>query len=176
MQIGIIGLGRMGGNISRRLMKAGHHCVVYDTNAKPREALAKEGATAAASLAEMMKTLGEKPRAVWVMCLPARLPKKRSSRLGGLLERGRHHHRRRQFLLQGRYPARQEAGEEAHSLRRLRHVRRRLGYRARLLHDDRRSAGGGGSSPPHRPWGAGTPSGVSPPPPQFPYTKLVRNW
>ena len=51
MQIGIIGLGRMGGNISRRLMKAGHHCVVFDTNTKPREALAKEGATAAGSLA-----------------------------------------------------------------------------------------------------------------------------
>ena len=51
MQIGVIGLGRMGGNISRRLMKAGHHCVVFDANAKPREALAKEGATAAGSLA-----------------------------------------------------------------------------------------------------------------------------
>ena len=44
MQIGMIGLGRMGGNISRRLMKAGHQCVVFDANAKPREALAKEGA------------------------------------------------------------------------------------------------------------------------------------
>ena len=43
MQIGVIGLGRMGGNISRRLMKAGHHCVVFDVNAKLREALAKEG-------------------------------------------------------------------------------------------------------------------------------------
>ena len=53
MQIGIIGLGRMGGNISRRLMKAGHHCVVFDANAKPREALAKEGATAVRSLARM---------------------------------------------------------------------------------------------------------------------------
>ena len=70
MQIGVIGLGRMGGNISRRLMKAGHHCVVFDVNVKPREALAKEGAAAAGSLAELMKALGEKPRAVWVM-LPA---------------------------------------------------------------------------------------------------------
>ena len=70
MQIGMIGLGRMGGNISRRLMKAGHHCVVFDANAKPREALAKEGATAAGSLAELVKALGEKPRAVWLM-LPA---------------------------------------------------------------------------------------------------------
>ncbi len=41
MQIGIIGLGRMGGNIARRLMKAGHQCVVFDSNASPREELAK---------------------------------------------------------------------------------------------------------------------------------------
>ena len=70
MQIGVVGLGRMGGNISRRLMKAGHRCIVFDTNLKPREALAKEGATAAGSLADLVKALGEKPRAVWVM-LPA---------------------------------------------------------------------------------------------------------
>lgn len=44
MQIGIIGLGGMGGNICRRRMKAGHHCVVFDTNARPREAPAKKGA------------------------------------------------------------------------------------------------------------------------------------
>ena len=47
MQLGMIGLGRMGANIVRRLMSKGHHCVVFDTNAKVREALAKEGATGA---------------------------------------------------------------------------------------------------------------------------------
>ena len=86
MQIGIIGLGRMGGNISRRLMKAGHHCVVFDANAKPREALAKEGATAAGSLAEMMKALGDKPRAVWVMLPAGEITEKTVEHLGGLLE------------------------------------------------------------------------------------------
>ena len=50
MQIGVIGLGRMGGNISRRLMKAGHQCVVFDVDAKLRGALAKEGARAAERL------------------------------------------------------------------------------------------------------------------------------
>ena len=50
MQIGVIGLGRMGGNMSRRLMKAEHHCVVFDVNDAPREALAKEGAAATVSL------------------------------------------------------------------------------------------------------------------------------
>jgi 6-phosphogluconate dehydrogenase len=61
MQIGIIGLGRMGGNISRRLMKAGHSCVVFDVNAKPREQLAKEGATAVGSLQEMVAALDTAP-------------------------------------------------------------------------------------------------------------------
>jgi len=86
MQIGIVGLGRMGGNISRRLMKAGHRCVVFDANAKTREALAKEGAAAAGSLAEMVKALGEKPRAVWVMLPAGRITEETVERLGGLLE------------------------------------------------------------------------------------------
>jgi 6-phosphogluconate dehydrogenase len=88
MQIGVIGLGRMGGNISRRLMKAGHHCVVFDANAKPREALAKEGATAVASLEAGVKALGEKPRAVWVMLPSGRITEETVERLGGLLGPG----------------------------------------------------------------------------------------
>jgi 6-phosphogluconate dehydrogenase len=86
MQIGVIGLGRMGGNISRRLMKAGHHCVVFDSNAKPRDALAKEGATAVASLAEMMEMLADKPRAVWVMLPAGESTEQTVEQLGGLLE------------------------------------------------------------------------------------------
>ncbi len=86
MQIGIIGLGRMGGNICRRLMKAGHRCVVFDTNAKPRAALAKEGATAAGSLAEMIKTLADKPRAVWVMLPAGEITEETVASLGALLE------------------------------------------------------------------------------------------
>ena len=86
MQIGVIGLGRMGGNMSRRLIKAGHHCVVFDANVKPREALAKEGATAAGSLAEVVKALGEKPRALWVMLPAGRITEETVERLGGLLE------------------------------------------------------------------------------------------
>ena len=86
MQIGVIGLGRMGGNIARRLMKAGHHCVVFDANAKPREALAKEGATPAGSLAEMVKMIRDKPRAVWVMLPAGRITEETVERLSGLLE------------------------------------------------------------------------------------------
>ena len=69
MQLGMIGLGRMGANIVRRLTKAGHSCVVYDRDPKPGEALAKEGAVAASSLEDMVAKLAA-PRAIWVM-LPA---------------------------------------------------------------------------------------------------------
>jgi 6-phosphogluconate dehydrogenase len=85
MQIGIIGLGRMGGNISRRLMKAAHRCVVFDSNTKPREALAKEGATAVGSLEAVVKALGEKPRAVWVMLPAGQVTEETVERLGTLL-------------------------------------------------------------------------------------------
>ncbi|MCT7377870.1 phosphogluconate dehydrogenase (NAD(+)-dependent, decarboxylating) [Chelativorans salis] len=69
MQLGIIGLGRMGANITRRLGRAGHQCVVYDRNTDAVRALAGEGARAAPSLEDVVGTL-EAPRAVWVM-LPA---------------------------------------------------------------------------------------------------------
>ncbi len=85
MQIGIVGLGRMGGNISRRLMRAGHHAVVFDSNAKARAALEQEGATQAASLAELVKAL-EKPRAVWVMLPAGEITEETVRELGGLLE------------------------------------------------------------------------------------------
>jgi 6-phosphogluconate dehydrogenase len=86
MQLGMIGLGRMGANIVRRLMSKGHHCVDFDTNTKVREALAKEGATAAGSLAEVVKALSEKPRAVWVMLPAGRITEETVERLGALLE------------------------------------------------------------------------------------------
>jgi 6-phosphogluconate dehydrogenase len=87
MQIGVIGLGKMGGNISRRLMKAGHHCVVFDANPKPREALAKEGATDAGSLADMVKALTNRPRAVWVMLPAGQITEETVETLGSLLDK-----------------------------------------------------------------------------------------
>lgn len=69
MQIAMIGLGRMGANLVRRLMRSGHDCVVFDRDADARATLAEEGATAAGDLAEVVKLL-EAPRTVWVM-LPA---------------------------------------------------------------------------------------------------------
>ncbi len=88
MRIGMIGLGRMGGNMARRLMKAGHVCVVYDHSAKPREALAKDGAIEADSLADLVRKLGDKPRAIWLM-LPAGLVTEETvMALAALLEPG----------------------------------------------------------------------------------------
>ena len=86
MQLGVVGLGRMGANIVRRLMHNKHHCVVFDTNAKVREALAKEGATAAASMPELVTALGNKPRAVWVMLPAGGITEESIERLGALLE------------------------------------------------------------------------------------------
>lgn len=86
MQIGVIGLGKMGGNMSRRLMKAGHSCVVFDANAKPRNELAKEGASAAQSLEDVVKQLKEKPRAIWLMLPAGNITDKTVRALGELLE------------------------------------------------------------------------------------------
>src|SRR5262245_10305279 len=65
-QLGMVGLGRMGANIVRRLMRDGHDCVVYDVNADAIKSLAGEGATGADSLADLAAKL-DAPRAVWVM-------------------------------------------------------------------------------------------------------------
>ncbi|HNC92363.1 MAG TPA: decarboxylating 6-phosphogluconate dehydrogenase [Solirubrobacterales bacterium] len=66
MEIGIVGLGRMGANIARRLMRDGHRCVVYDVNPEAAKDLAGEGADPAADLAELAAKLAA-PRAVWLM-------------------------------------------------------------------------------------------------------------
>ncbi|MDB5556034.1 MAG: 6-phosphogluconate dehydrogenase-like protein [Rhizobium sp.] len=88
MQIGIIGLGKMGGNMARRLLNAGHSCVVFDANVKPREALAKEGAVAASSFEDIVKALAEKPRAIWLMLPAGTITEQMVTRLGDLLEPG----------------------------------------------------------------------------------------
>lgn len=69
MQLGMIGLGRMGGNMVRRLMRGGHECVVYDLNQKSVQSLAEEGAVGAESLQDVLARLAT-PRVIWVM-LPA---------------------------------------------------------------------------------------------------------
>ena len=86
MQLGMIGLGRMGSNMVRRLIKGGHQCVVLDHIPKAVEDLVKEGADGAFSLAEFVKKLN-KPRAVWLM-VPAGVVDQSIASLLPLLETG----------------------------------------------------------------------------------------
>ena len=86
MQLGMVGLGRMGANLVRRLMRDGHRCVVYDVNPAAVTELAGEGATGATSLDDLVAKL-DKPRAVWLM-LPAAIVDSTLDQLVPLLEPG----------------------------------------------------------------------------------------
>ncbi len=87
MQLGMIGLGRMGGNIVRRLMKNGHSCVVYDKSADTVREFAGEGAKPSRDIAEFVKQL-EAPRAVWVMLPAGHITDETIIELAGLLAKG----------------------------------------------------------------------------------------
>src|SRR6201991_4431121 len=86
MQLGLIGLGRMGANMVRRLVGHGHQCVVFDVSPNAVADLVKEKATGSASLADFVKKL-EKPRAIWLM-VPAAVVDKSIGDLMPLLEAG----------------------------------------------------------------------------------------
>ena len=86
MQIGMIGLGRMGANMARRLLAGGHQCVVFDRSPKAVQELTQEKAVGASSLADFVKKL-EKPRAEWLM-VPAAVVDKSIADLLPLLEKG----------------------------------------------------------------------------------------
>ncbi|MDR6100087.1 6-phosphogluconate dehydrogenase [Agrobacterium larrymoorei] len=86
MQIAMVGLGRMGANMVRRLLKQGHDCVVFDVNADNVAALVKEGAKGASSAADLISKL-EKPRAVWLM-LPAAITPKIARDFASKLDNG----------------------------------------------------------------------------------------
>jgi 6-phosphogluconate dehydrogenase len=87
MQLGMVGLGRMGGNIVRRLMRAGHRCVVHDRDPKPGAALAGEGAVVASDLADMVAKL-QAPRAIWLMLPAGQITENAVTELAGLLSPG----------------------------------------------------------------------------------------
>ncbi len=86
MQLGMIGLGRMGANMVRRLMKAGHDCVVYDVSPDSVKSLAGEGATGSESMADFVGKL-EKPRSIWLM-VPAAVVDGTLDELVPLLDEG----------------------------------------------------------------------------------------
>jgi 6-phosphogluconate dehydrogenase len=86
MQLGMIGLGRMGGSMVRRLLQGGHSCVVFDSQPASVEALASRGATGSRSLAEFVKKL-DTPRSIWLM-LPAAVVEATLHELSPLLQAG----------------------------------------------------------------------------------------
>jgi 6-phosphogluconate dehydrogenase len=87
MQLGVIGLGRMGGNIVRRLTQAGHDCVVFDQNAATVKGLVGDRVQGGNDLADLVKKLS-KPRTVWVMLPAGEITENTVNQLGALLERG----------------------------------------------------------------------------------------
>lgn len=87
MQLGVIGLGRMGGNIVRRLTRKGHQCVVFDRNPAAIEALVGQETTGANDLEQLVTRL-QRPRAVWVMLPAGEITEHTVTQLGALLEAG----------------------------------------------------------------------------------------
>jgi 6-phosphogluconate dehydrogenase len=158
MQLGMIGLGRMGANLVRRLLRDGHRCVVFDVNADVVKELESEGAEGATTLEDFVAKL-EKPRAAWLM-LPAAIVQSTLDELADLLEAddvvidgGNSYYR-------DDIARAKAAGTQEDPLCGLRHERRGLGPRPWLLPDDRRRGQGGRtarsdlSRPSHRAKGA----------------------
>ena len=139
MQLGMIGLGRMGANLTRRLMRDGHEMVVWNRDPAPTAKLASEGAIGSETPADLVAKLeaaGGLDHGARGRDRPGR------ERRGQAPRRGRHDHRRRQLVLPRRHRPRRRAGGEGDPLRRRRHLGRRLRARARLLPDDRRRGRG----------------------------------
>ena len=151
MQLGMIGLGRMGANLVRRLMRDGHRCVAYDVNPNAVKSLAAEGATGAESLADFVAKL-EAPRTIWIM-VPAGIVERdagasssRCSRPDDMVIDGGNSYYRDDIAR-----AAKDLKARRHPLRGRRHQRRGLGPGARLLPDDRRRGRGGRAAEPDLP-------------------------
>ena len=87
MQLGMVGLGRMGSNMVRRLMGGGHECIVFDIDSRTVEGMAGEGATGAQSIEDLVKRL-QPPRAVWVMVPAGEITDRTIAAVGGALQSG----------------------------------------------------------------------------------------
>ena len=141
MQLGMIGLGRMGANMVRRLLRGGPRVRRLRRAPKAVEALVRRGRGRRRLARGPRRRSSQQPRAVWLMVPAAVVDRTHRRRCVPLLEPGDIVDRRRQLVLPRRHAAREGARAEGHPLRGRRHERRRVGARARLLPDDRRRAG-----------------------------------
>ena len=150
MQIGLIGLGRMGNNIVRRLTQAGHRCVVFDRDATAIKRL--QGPHRRRRRSQGAGRQLEIPRAVWVMVPAGRRPRTPSQSSAHCSKRATSSSTAATASTRMTSAA-PRARHPRHRLRRLRHQRRHMGARARLLPDDRvhRQSDSTQSSPPS-PW------------------------
>ncbi len=147
MQLGMIGLGRMGANMVRRLIKDGHQCVVFDRSAGSRERLGQRESRRRHLAGDFVKKLN-KPRAVWLM-VPAAVVDQSIADLLPLLEAG-------DILIDGGNSyyvddirRAKELASKGNPLCGCGHQRRHLGSGTWLLHDDRRRIGGGAAPGSH---------------------------
>ena len=160
MQLAMIGLGRMGANMVRRLIKGGHQCVVFDMSPQAVADLARDKALACYLACRPRAQAGEAARGVADGAGGGRGQDHRRPRAAPRARR--YPHRRRQFVLRRRHPPRPRAHVEGDQLRGRRDQRRRMGAGARLLHDDRRTGSGRAASRSDlqdaRPWRGGHPA------------------
>ena len=137
MELAMVGLGRMGGNMARRLLRGGHRVVVWNRTFAKAQELESEGAEAVERLEDVAGKLTA-PRAIWLM-LPYGAPTDEAiDALVPHLRARRHRDRRRQLALPARRRARRPPRGPGAPLPRRRHERRRVGARGRLLPDGRR--------------------------------------
>ena len=88
MQIGVVGLGRMGANISRRLMRAGHSTVVWDASQSAVQSVGADGAVGAADLADLVGKLSGSPKTVWIMLPHGKITEDTINTVAGMLSKG----------------------------------------------------------------------------------------